>query len=180
MAGMSIAPPSAASPPLYTTDTYRPDRSLGLLMRQVLQSILQEVDRRLIAHDLTHAQWMPLFKLLHGPVGSVTVATLARDLQVDPAAVTRMLDRLEAKQLVRRERSCADRRVVQIVLTEAGRAVADQVPPVLVAVLNAHLAGFSADEFDLLMALLRRMLDNGEALRAAATEAANVATGEAP
>lgn len=171
MAGMRTAPPAAASPPpLYTTDTYRPDRSLGLLMRQVLQSILQEADRRLLAHDLTHAQWLPLFKLLGGAPGSVTVATLARDLQVDPAAVTRMLDRLEAKQLVRRERSSADRRVVQLALTDAGRAVAEQVPPVLVAVLNAHLAGFSADEFEVLMALLRRMQANGEALRAAGAE----------
>ncbi|MFO1274688.1 MAG: MarR family transcriptional regulator [Sphaerotilus natans] len=160
---------AAPVPPIYDSSTYRPERSLGLLMRRVLGSVLQEADRRLAEHDLTHAQWMPLFKLLKCCAGdSVTVASLARDLDVDPAAVTRMLDRLEVKGLVRRERSTSDRRVVQLVLTEAGREVAEKVPPVLVDVLNAHLAGFRPEEFEMLMSLLQRMLANGEAMRARA------------
>ncbi|MFM2346668.1 MAG: hypothetical protein RL654_1421 [Pseudomonadota bacterium] len=161
--------PAGALPPIYDCSTYRPDRSLGLLMRRVLSSVLMEADRRLAEHDLTHAQWMPLFKLLKGCDGDgVTAAALARDLDVDPAAITRMFDRLEAKGLVRRERSTTDRRVVQLALTEAGREVAEKVPPVLVDVLNAHLAGFRLEEFELLMSLLQRMLANGEALRAGA------------
>ena len=87
------------------------------------------------------------------------------DLDVDPAAITRLFDRLEAKGLVRRERSTSDRRVVHLVLTEAGREVAEKVPPVLVDVFNAHLAGFRPEEFELLMSLLQRMLANGEAMR---------------
>lgn len=152
-------------PPIYTAETYRPERSLGLLMRQVLTSILQEADRRLDVLDLTHAQWLPLFQLLCRPEDT-TAVTLARDLQVDPAGVTRVLDRLEAKQLVRRERSCTDRRVVNLALTDTGRVVAEQVPPVLTEVLNQHLQGFSVEEFEQLMGLLRRLLANGEAMRA--------------
>jgi DNA-binding MarR family transcriptional regulator len=79
--------------------------------------------------------------------------------------MTRAIDRLEAKALVRRERSQQDRRVVTLVLTDAGRAAAALVPPVMVRALDAHLAGFSADERQLLVALLTRMLANGEALR---------------
>lgn len=154
-----------ALPPIYDSSTYSPDRSLGLLMRRVLSSVLMEADRRLAEHDLTHAQWMPLFKLLKGCPDSVTAAALARDLDVDPAAITRLFDRLEAKGLVRRERSTSDRRVVQLALTEAGREVAEKVPPVLVDVLNAHLAGFRPEEFELLVSLLQRMLANGEAMR---------------
>ncbi|WP_310462730.1 MarR family transcriptional regulator [Sphaerotilus sp.] len=157
-------PAAGPLPPIYTAETYRPERSLGLLMRQVLTSILQEADRRLDELDLTHAQWLPLFHLLCRPEDT-TAVTLARDLQVDPAGVTRVLDRLEAKQLVRRERSCTDRRVVNLALTETGRVVAEQVPPVLTFVLNQHLEGFSIEEFEQLMGLLRRLLVNGEAMR---------------
>lgn len=166
---------AAPVPPIYTAETYRPERSLGLLMRQVLTSILQEADRRLGELDLTHAQWLPLFRLLNCP-HETTAVTLARDLQVDPAAVTRLIDRLEAKQLVRRERSCTDRRVVNLTLTDAGRAVAEQVPPVLTEVLNTHLNGFSAEEFEQLMGLLRRVLSNGEAMRAGAATARDEGT----
>jgi DNA-binding MarR family transcriptional regulator len=169
---MNDHPEADAPPPIYDAQSYRPERSLGLVMRRVLSSVLQEADRRLAVHDLTHAQWLPLFKLLKG-CDNVTVASMARDLDVDPAAVTRMFDRLEAKGLVRRERSSTDRRVVQLALTDAGRTVAEKVPPVLVDVLNAHLAGFQPEEFEMLMSLLRRMDANGEALRARSTGAAS-------
>jgi DNA-binding MarR family transcriptional regulator len=69
-----------------------------------------------------------------------TVAGLARDLEIDPGAMTRSLDRLEAKGLVRRERSTQDRRVVRLVLTGEGRKVARKVPTVLAQVSPATCA----------------------------------------
>jgi DNA-binding MarR family transcriptional regulator len=152
-------------PNFYRADTLRSEDGIGLLFRRVLQSLIQEVDRRLAPHDLTHAQWVPLYKLFRGECA--TSAELARDLQLDPAAVTRALDRLEAKGLVKRTRSRTDRRVVQLALTAQGRRVAPLVPAALAEVFNAHLAGFSAAEWATLIDLLQRMLSNGEALRQA-------------
>ena len=63
---MNDHPEADAPPPIYDSQSYRPERSLGLVMRRVLSSVLQEADRRLAVHDLTHAQWLPLFKLLKG------------------------------------------------------------------------------------------------------------------
>lgn len=154
-------------PNFYSADTLRSEDGIGLLFRRVLQSLIQVVDRRLAPHELTHAQWVPLYKLFRGECA--TSAELARDLQLDPAAVTRALDRLAAKNLVRRERSLADRRVVMLELTPEGRRVAPLVPAALAEVFNAHLAGFSAEEFATLVELLQRMLSNGEALRLAET-----------
>ncbi|MNV84464.1 Transcriptional regulator SlyA [compost metagenome] len=111
-------------------------------------------------------QWLPLYKLML--CGETTSASLARDLGIDPAAVTRALDRLETKGMLRRERSTTDRRVVHLVLTDAGREIAAKVPQALASVLNAHLTGFSHDESRLLIDMLRRMVRNGEALRASA------------
>jgi DNA-binding MarR family transcriptional regulator len=78
----------------------------------------------------------------------------------------RLLDRLEAKGLCRRVRSQADRRVVNIELTDEGRAAAEQVPHILSRVQNEHLAGFSAAEWEQLKSYLRRILDNAQALAA--------------
>ena len=75
--------------------------------------------------------------------------------------MTRVLDRLEAKGLVLRERSTTDRRVVCLALTPEGDKVAARVPAVLAEVLNGHLSDFSHDEWQLLLGLLRRMLVNG-------------------
>jgi DNA-binding MarR family transcriptional regulator len=149
----------------YDRDAYRHDRSVGFLLRLVTTSLQQHIDRRLAHHDLTNALWLPLFKIAKGECD--TLAALARDMALDPGAMTRTLDRLEAKGLVQRERSQADRRVVKLVLTAAGREVADQVRGVVADVLNAHLEGFSNDDWQLLVQLLERMLANGEALRAA-------------
>ena len=152
----------------YKAETLSTDTSVGLLLKQVLHSVVQQIDRRLVAHDLTHAQWVPLYKLYRGEC--TTMAELARGLNADPGAMTRALDRLEAKGLVKRERSLEDRRVVHLALTDEGRRVAPIVPAALAEVLNAHLAGFTHEEWTVLINLLQRMLANGEALRDA-TEA---------
>ena len=152
----------------YSPGSYTPFESVGFLMRKVLSSILQQADAQLAEHELTYVQWLPLYKLL--VCADTNSSTLAKDLAMDPASVTRALDRIEAKGLLRRERSTADRRVVHLVLTEEGRSVATQVPKVLTKVLNGHLRGFSHSECTLMLSMLQRMLVNGDALREALTQ----------
>ena len=155
----------------YSSERYTQEESVGSVLKGVMGSITTQVDRRLVDHDLTHAQWVPLFKLAHGECG--TVAELARTLQSDPGAMTRALDRLEAKGLVARVRSSEDRRVVNLELTDAGREVAAVVPAVLAEVLNLHLAGFSKEEWRALLDMLKRMRANGDVLRAVPTASSN-------
>ena len=160
---MSQPADTPKSADFYKAEAYTQEASVGSLMKNVIGSITHQVDRRLVEHDLTHAQWVPLFKLAHGECG--TVAELARTLQSDPGAMTRALDRLEAKGLVARVRSSEDRRVVNLELTDAGRDVAAVVPAVLAEVLNLHLAGFSKEEWRAMLSMLKRMRANGDALR---------------
>ncbi len=147
--------------PFYCTEGYMPENSVGYLMRRVLTAVAQEIERQLEPVDLTNAQWIPLFKLFMGKAS--TVAELARECQLDAGAMTRLLDRLEAKGLCHRVRSVEDRRVVNIELTDEGRSVAAGIPEVLCRVQNAHLAGFSDQEFQALKGFLRRILDNAQA-----------------
>lgn len=74
--------------------------------------------------------------------------------------MTRTLDRLERKGLVRRTCSAKDRRVVNLALTSDGCAAAARIPFALCEVLNASLKGFSEDECNLLQSFLSHMLVN--------------------
>lgn len=150
----------------YRPEDYKPDDSIGHLMRRVLTLMAHGVERELIPTGLTNAQWVPLLKLYRGRAS--TAAELARQCALDAGSMTRLLDRLEAKQLCRRIRSSDDRRVVNLELTDAGRAAAQEIPGILCGVQNALLAGFSAEEWETLQSYLRRMLDTAQTLHASA------------
>ena len=147
----------------YNAQSYSSEESVGYLMKRVVASLTQQTGKLLEPVGLTHAQWAPLFKMHVGKAS--TVAELARELQMDPGAMTRLLDRLEAKGLCRRVRSELDRRVVNVALTSEGTEVAARVPDALSQVMNGHLAGFSRGEWQMLKGYLQRMLDNTEGLR---------------
>jgi DNA-binding MarR family transcriptional regulator len=142
---------------------WRREDSMGYLMGRIMAIVKEAVDHELTPQDLTHAQWVPLFKLYMGEAS--TVAELARETHVDVGAMTRTLDRLEAKGLVRRVRSVEDRRVVNLELTEDGRATAKQIPAVLCHVQDQHLRGFDEEEWHLLKGMLTRILETAVQLQ---------------
>lgn len=155
----------------YQAKDYKPDDSIGHLMRRVLTLMAQGVERELEPTGLTNAQWVPLLKLYRGRAS--TAAELARQCDLDAGSMTRLLDRLEAKQLCRRIRSSDDRRVVNLELTDAGRAAAKEIPAILCGVQNALLAGFSAEEWQALRSYLCRMLDTAQTMQLQASTEKN-------
>ena len=161
-----MSPRTARSPAetvFYTPDDYRPDESAAYLMKRILTLMAAEVDEALEPQGLTSAQWVPLLKLHMGDAS--TVAELARECQLDAGAMTRTLDRLEAKGLLARVRSSEDRRVVNLELTKEGREAARQIPKVLCKVQNAFLQGLKVEEWEQLKSLLTRILANGTKLQ---------------
>ena len=148
----------------YRAEGYIPDDSVGYLMRRIISLVSQGVERELEPSGLTNAQWVPMLKLYMGRAS--TAAELARQCDLDAGSMTRLLDRLEAKELCRRIRSSEDRRVVNLELTDAGRAAAQEIPGILCGVQNALLAGFTVEEWTTLQSYLRRMLDTAQTLHA--------------
>jgi DNA-binding MarR family transcriptional regulator len=166
----STRPPAAPVPlcglpaEFYCATDYDAGQSTGALMRQILNSVSQQVTRELEPQGLTNAQWVPMLKIYLGKAS--TVAELARVCQLDAGSMTRLLDRLEAKGFCRRIRSSEDRRVVNIELTPEGREAAKEIPAVLSRVQNAHLAGFTVEEWQNLKGYLRRILETAQTLQA--------------
>ena len=135
-----------------------PPLQIGRLLKLVFLSMLRNVDARMQPLELTAMQWEPLLLLALGRAD--TVAALARECQMDCGAMTRMLDRLEQKQLLLRTRNDADRRVVNLSLTDKGRESAAGIPALGREELQRHLSGFSPQDQQTLIALLSRMLEN--------------------
>jgi DNA-binding MarR family transcriptional regulator len=79
--------------------------SVGYKLLQLALAMRRETASRLLSLGLTEAQWRPLWMLKAGRAD--TPQTLARVLGVDAGAMTRMLDRLEAKGPIGASRSCA-------------------------------------------------------------------------
>lgn len=152
----------AGGTPYYTAtpESLHRDNNLGLLIKDLHSLMHRVVDHKAAPLGLTAIQWRPLVLIRYRGVD--TPAGLAKAMQADTGAMTRTLDRLQAKGFLRREPYPGDRRVVKIVLTDEGRSVAERILPAIADTLNLHLQGFSADEIRMLFALLERMVANGE------------------
>lgn len=60
--------------------------------------------------------------------GAMTATTISREVFLSPSTVVGILDRLEEKGFVKRERMSKDRRVVTVSITEEGRKLAGAAP----------------------------------------------------
>ena len=98
-----------------------------------LRRIIRAIDLRSRAlvtrYGLTGPQLTVLRQL--ASQDGVSVGELTRAIHLSQATVTGILDRLARRELVRRQRSTQDRRRVQVWLTEAGRKLLDDAPPLL-------------------------------------------------
>jgi DNA-binding MarR family transcriptional regulator len=66
-----------------------------------------------------------------GRLNHTTPNELAKHVSLSQATVTGIVDRLAARQLVTRERSATDRRLVDVSITSAGKALLEQAPSAL-------------------------------------------------
>ncbi len=73
------------------------------------------------SHQLTWAEYDVLLRLAKATDRTLTMTELARRIMISPSGLTRVVDGLEKRSLVKRSRSADDARVVSASLTEAGR-----------------------------------------------------------
>ena len=93
----------------------------------------------------------------------VTVAMVSQAVQLAPATVSRILDRLEDAGLVLRERRSQDRRKVCLSLTDLGRQQVDKLPTPLQEQFVTRLRDLSADEQRRLLGALEKVVEMMEA-----------------
>jgi DNA-binding MarR family transcriptional regulator len=159
---------------IYEAASYQPKKSIGALLSRVRVEMLAAIDkeladdRRLAPLELSSAQFIIIANLA-GAEGQISASDLCKHISYDAGAMTRMLDRLESKGLIRRSRSAEDRRLMHLELTEEGRATYPRMREISMGVANRFLRGFSKTEARQLENMLARMLENAHGLGARAS-----------
>ena len=111
-------------------------------------------------HGLTASQYNVL-RILRGARGELPIMTI-RDRMMDPEpSITRLVDRLEERGLVTRERSPADRRRVDCKLTRSGLDLVTELDEPVDAMDRALMEGLSESELEIVTALLERVAASG-------------------
>lgn len=100
-----------------------PARSLGLLVSMIRSELVRALESALQREGvgLRFTQFLALKRLAVD--GAMCAGDLARALDHDAGAMTRVIDQLEAKGYVRRQPNEQDRRSLRIAVTDAGMAV---------------------------------------------------------
>ena len=132
--------------------------TLGRSVNRVRTALLDALDRDLAQYDISAAQLIVLSMVANGD--AVSAAGLCRTISYDPGAMTRMVDRLEQKGLIRRVANPEDRRSMKLELTTAGRALYPTLAATKDGVQRRFLTGFSRDEVVQLDGFLQRLFAN--------------------
>jgi DNA-binding MarR family transcriptional regulator len=90
----------------------------------------------------------------------MTQTELGAALRIQPATVTRMMQRMETAGWVERRPDPDDQRVWRVYQTDAARRIRPDVEGVMNALSEAALRGFSPEEQQLVHGFLTRMRDN--------------------
>jgi DNA-binding MarR family transcriptional regulator len=144
----------------YAAESYQMGDSVLYLTSLARARCLCALDASMAELGLTTAQFGILKVVQDG--SEDTAAELCRRYNMDPGAMARMLDKLDEKGLIQRERSSEDRRVVRIALTDSGRALCEQGIDAAVKTLNHSVRNFSKEELDTFKDALRRVIANME------------------
>ncbi|MGB9428995.1 MAG: MarR family transcriptional regulator [Gammaproteobacteria bacterium] len=136
-----------------TTDPDRLTEDILLALRRIMRS-MDISSRQLIGErGLTTPQLICLQNLQEQ--GSMTTGMLAQAVSLSPATVTGILDRLELRGLVTRERRPEDKRRVLVSVTAAGAAAAEAAPSRLAKRLTEALSQLpEGDRSDVLRVIL--------------------------
>jgi MarR family transcriptional regulator, multiple antibiotic resistance protein MarR len=153
---------------IYDQNTYEPRKGIGHLLVRARATLLAAIDEEMAADaqlgpiGVTSAQFVLLATVSMGDARSASDA--CRAMSYDGGAMTRLINRLEQKGLLRRTRPPNDRRIINLELTVKGAAALPVMRLAVIRVLNRFLRGFSLSEARQMEALLSRMLGNAARL----------------
>jgi DNA-binding MarR family transcriptional regulator len=150
--------PAPVQSAYYTAQTYAAEDSIGYLIAALRARLFRALDLEFEKYDFTAAQWPILRAVADGE--TPTAADLCRRLNYDTGSMTRMLGRLEQKGVIMRKPSAADRRLVQLKITPAGRKVHRKLRDATIQVLNHLVRGFEPQEIRQLHQQVLRMQAN--------------------
>jgi MarR family transcriptional regulator, multiple antibiotic resistance protein MarR len=153
-----MSPPKPATAPLASRPPIAAKHGIIRLINRVRVEVIDALDGELAQFDITAPQLIVLASVANKEADSA--AAICKSISYDPGAMTRMIDRLEQKGLVRRVPHPEDRRAMTLEITAAGKALYPQLLAAKETVQQRFLRGFSEEEVQQLETFLDRMIDN--------------------
>lgn len=150
--------PSPRSTALADATSAQSKHGIIRLVNRVRVELLDALELELSKFDISAPQLIVLASVANKEADSA--AALCKSISYDPGAMTRMIDRLEQKGLVRRFPNPDDRRASNLEMTTAGRALYPQLLQAKERVQAKFLRGFTNGDVAQLEALLERVLAN--------------------
>lgn len=140
---------------------------LLIAIRQITRAIDMSSKRLVKSAGLTAPQLLVLQSLDLG--SPKKPSDIAKEVYLSQATVTSIVDRLAKAELVKREKSEDDRRVIHILITEAGQTAVETAPDLLQDSFTEQFEAMKAWERTLLLSSLQRLAEmmNAENLDAA-------------
>lgn len=136
----------------------QPEEEAALNLLRTIDAIRAPTDRLFAEHGLSDSQYNVL-RILRGHGGDGVPCSEVGDQMITRMPdVTRLVDRLEQAKLVERARTAADRRVVLVRLTDAGRALLEKLDEPVRQVhidLLGHLSRTELEELTRLLVKIR-------------------------
>lgn len=139
----------------FTSDNFN-SGLMGLLIGRMNALKDRLLDTHLVPYGVTASQFKVL--VIIAQFSADTPADLCRHLSLDSGSMTRMLDRLEQKELITRTRSDTDRRQVHLALTEEGKTLSDRLPQIGAEAMNDLLGALEPAELQSLEQILTKVL----------------------
>jgi DNA-binding MarR family transcriptional regulator len=123
--------------------------------------VTRAISRDLAAAGLPDLSWYDLlWALYRRPERRLRVNELAREVVLSPTAMSRFVDRVEAAGCVRREPDPADRRALQIAITDEGVALLRRMWPVYEQGIERHFAAFLGRSAPRVRVMFARMAES--------------------
>jgi DNA-binding MarR family transcriptional regulator len=136
-------------------DTSDPGRTLFFRFKRAHHQLYVYASRRVA--EATGALPAQVAAVVHlARRDHVTVRELGDELGLNSAGITGLVTRLERDGLARRAPNSADRRALSVRLTPEGRKLAARVAPLLAAMSDQLIEGFTKQE----VAIVDRFLDH--------------------
>ncbi|WP_312947361.1 transcriptional regulator SlyA [Superficieibacter sp.] len=117
------------------------------------------IDHRLKPLELTQTHWVTLHNIHQLPPEQSQIQ-LAKAIGIEQPSLVRTLDQLEEKGLISRQTCANDRRAKRIKLTEKAEPLIAQMEDVISETRGEILSGFSPEEMDALIDMIRRLEQN--------------------
>jgi MarR family transcriptional regulator, transcriptional regulator for hemolysin len=135
------------------------DESIGLYTSHTVKNIIRFLTLHLREFDVTPEQWTVLKRL--AAQDGINQKELAKKSEKDQPTLTRILDILERKKLIYKQKNADDRRSFLIFITEKGRKAKDELSPFIERLYeDTILKGISEKELEVYKSVLSQINAN--------------------